>query len=124
MGPFETLLTITGFWLLLYLGPALILTIPVWVLGRHRVTWQWWEFSILVIPFLLFITLDAMRIKGGLGYAMIWGSIYLSGIVPVATLIRVLIGQRLDGTLVASSLLIAACAITILLYLLLPPVID
>lgn len=124
MESLEMLLTIAGLWLLLYLAPALLLTIPIWVLGHHRVKWLWWEFAILVIPYLLFISLDALRIKGGLGYAMILGNIYLSGVVPVAALIRVLVGQRLEGMLVASSLLIAACAFTILLYLLLPPVMD
>src|ERR1700754_898565 len=123
MNPIDIFLSRGGLWIF-YLVPAGVLSIPIWVIGRRRVEWVWWEFSILVLPFFLFISLDAWRIRGGLGWAVITGATYSGGVVPLMALIRVIVGKRINATLMASSLLIAACFIVIVIYMLLPPVLD
>ena len=101
MNPIDIFLSRGGLWIF-YLVPAGVLSIPIWVIGRRRVEWVWWEFSILVLPFFLFISLDAWRIRGGLGWAVITGATYSGGVVPLMALIRVIVGKRINATLMAS----------------------
>lgn len=113
-------LTIFGFVWLFYLVPAGVLSLPLWIGGRRRARWLWWEFSILLLPFLVFVSLHVLQVRGGIGWSLLFGSFYLGCIAPVAALIRVIAGQRVNRLRLASSLLIAACLIAVAVYLLLP----
>jgi len=120
MNPIHIIMSRGGIWHF-YLIPALLLSLPIWILGRRRARWMWWESSILVLPFFLFIALDYWHVKGGLGWTLITGSMYLSGVVPAALLVRVIVGQRANRIRLASILLIVSCLIAVVVYLLLPP---
>ena len=112
--------TVAGFIWLFYLVPAGVLSLPLWIGGRRRARWVWWEFSILLLPFLVFISLDLLRVRARMGWSLPYGALYLSVVVPAAALIRVIVGQWANRVRLASILLTAACVIAIVVYLLLP----
>ena len=106
---------------LLYTVPAAVLSLPFWIFGRFRARWVWWEFSIVFLPYVVFISLQLRHVKGGLGLATLWGLLLLSVIAPVAALVRVVVGERVNRTLMAPGVLIGSCLFAVAFYLLLPP---
>lgn len=105
-----------------YSLPAAVLSLPFWIFGRARARWIWWEFSIVILPYLVFVSMAALNVKGGLGWALLWGTFFLSGIAPIGALLRVVVGERVNRTLMASGVVIGSCLFAVLFYLLLPPV--
>jgi len=105
---------------LIYLLPAILLCLPVWYLGRKRAHFVWWELSVFVLPLVAWlIVFSASKDKtlGNLVEALILGCV-----VPVAMLIRVLVGNRLNRTLVATGLIVLQCGFAILLGKIFPDV--
>ena len=40
---------------LIYLLPAVPLSLPLWYFGRRRAQFMWWEASVLLLPFIIWL---------------------------------------------------------------------
>ena len=118
----ETLATIVVVLIawLIYLLPAVLLCLPICYLGRKRAQFMAWELSVFVLPFIAWLTLFSVskdKTLGNLVEAAIVG-----GAIPIATIIRVLLGKRVNRILVATSLIALQCVFAILLGKMFPDV--
>lgn len=102
-----------------HMGVAALLCLPLLVFGRKRARWQCWEVLVLVIPFWLWATLMLMGGKdksmANLGEAWI-----ISLLIPLAALVRVVVGYRDRQPFYPKLLLLLLCGAAVALYLLMP----
>jgi hypothetical protein len=99
-------------WLIYFLTTGL-LCLPIWYLGRKRAHFVWWELGVFVLPFvawLIVFSLSKDKTLGNLVEVLILG-----GVVAVAMLARVVLGNTANRNLVAAGLLGLQCVIAILL---------
>jgi hypothetical protein len=98
---------------LIYLLPAVLGSLPLWYFGHRRARFMWWELSVLIVPFIIWICfLLSSRAKslGNLVEALVLG-----GAIPIAALLRVLVGRHLNRNLVAVSLITMQSVFAVLL---------
>jgi hypothetical protein len=107
---------------LLYLLPAVPLSLALWYFGRKRAQFKWWELSAFVLPFIVWLVLSALSTKNkGLWSPMV--EVFILGCtVPVAALIRVTVGRAVNRSLMESSLIFMICALAILLGIMIPKI--
>lgn len=103
----------------LYLVPAVVLSLPIWFFGRGRANWMWWEFGILVLPYFVWAMVGVTNIKPK-SIANLEEAAFVGCLVPVALLVRVLVGQKIDRRFMASGMLVALCLAAFLIYWFVP----
>jgi hypothetical protein len=79
-----------------------------------------WELSVFVLPFVAWLILFSVSKDKTLGNLV--EAAILGGAIPIATIIRVLLGKRVNRTLVATSLITLQCVFAILLAKMFPDV--
>ena len=100
---------------LLYLLAAVPLSLAIWYFGRKRVRFTWLELSVLVLPFAIWIGFSNLSSSDkGLGNFMLEPFI-LGGAVPIAALIRVIVGGAVYSKLMVCTLVFVICAVAVLL---------
>jgi hypothetical protein len=105
---------------LMYLLPAVLLSLPIWYLGRKHAQFMWWELSVFVLPFVVWVILFSVskdKTLGNLVEAPILGSL-----TPMVALIRVLVARKRNRILMATSLIGLQCVVAILLARMFPGV--
>ena len=83
-----------------FLGVALVLTLPIVVISRRRVTWRRWEVAAYVLPFWswFWLTASGGRPKSLANLGEI-GDLLVA--LPIVALVRVAIGRRRHEGVVA-----------------------
>jgi hypothetical protein len=101
---------------------AALLSLPVVLLGRHRVCWRRWELLAFVAPFCVWLALPYCLYtpSNAKGWDNLIEPLYFSIAVPVAALVRVAIGKRINETFSAAGLIGVLCIVATLVYLLTP----
>ena len=98
---------------LVILGLALIvetvLTAPIVVFGRRRVTWRSWELLALVLPFCIYTLGMCLFHDLDKGIGNVIEPFFLSLGAPAAALVRVAVGRSIDETICGGLLIIALC---------------
>jgi hypothetical protein len=97
-----------GFLILIWFAhliPLLVVSVPVWFFGRKRVKWNGWDFAIVVLPFAVW---GALMLVSDLGKSVSNGLI-IGWILPIAPIIRVVVGERMNQKKMALGLLVALC---------------
>ena len=107
-----------AFWI-----PFLIPAAPVmglcWFFGRRRVQWFKWEYSLLVVPYLVWLPL--LMIDGGKSLRNATEEpFYLGCGVALACVIRVLVGRESNQKVVALVLFVAVCLLAVGLWAFVP----
>src|SRR5436190_2135590 len=99
-----------------WLASALIagvLSAPVVLLGRKRVSWSWWELCALIVRFLVWAFLMCSELATGKkSLANLGEPFYFSAAVPLAALIRVAVGRRVRESVCAGALLLMLCGVS------------
>jgi hypothetical protein len=49
---------------LYHLMPSLLVSLPIWIWGRHRTTWLWSDFATAVLPFVVWSVLFVLDESG------------------------------------------------------------
>jgi hypothetical protein len=105
---------------LIYLIPAVSLSLPLCLLGRKRARFTWWEAGVFVVPFIVWLVcfqlLPGSRSLGNIVEALILGCV-----IPLGVLIRVILGGN-SNTLVALGVIGLVCALAVLLVAAFPEV--
>ena len=104
---------------LIYLLPAVFLSVPVCLLGHKRAEFRWWEAGAFILPFIVWLVCFAL-LPAGKSLGNIVEALVLGFAVPLGAVIRVIVGARLNRTIVASAVMIGTCAWAALLALLFP----
>jgi len=106
------------FWHVYFLFAA-IPSAPIIYLGRHRAKWHWAEVLVFFAPFWTWVALmfTDMRPKS---LANLIELLYVAVGVPVAALIRVILGRREPLWLYSGVLIALLCALAVILYLTTP----
>jgi nitrate/nitrite transporter NarK len=101
---------------------AFPLSLALWYFGRKRAQFKWWELSAFVLPFIVWLVLSALSSKNkGLWSPMV--EVFILGCtVPVAALIRVIVGRAVNRNLMAGSLLFVICVLAIPLGIMIPKI--
>jgi hypothetical protein len=109
----DILFLIPWTWLLhaVIAGVPLAFIVP---LARKRVHWQWWESSVLFVPYGVFVVLMILDLKPKNPLNM-FDSISIGFAVVVAALLRVVIGARAER-LCAKLLICLLCIFAIIVY--------
>ena len=98
-------------WLyLIYLAPSFITCSLIWFLGRKKVQWFKWEYSILIAPWILYIIslgINYSSTQNAVGY--FFYPFFFGLATPLGPLIRVLLGQRVNQKTVALVTLSVFC---------------
>jgi len=106
---------------LIYLLPAVIPSLLISYLGHRRAQFMWWELSVFVLPFIIWLVVALVSRDKGL-----WGPIVelliLGCTVPAAALIRVIASGAVNRSLMAGSLIFVICALAILLGIMIPKI--
>lgn len=102
--------------------PTAIVTVPIIAMGRRRVDWRFWECSGLVLPFACWgVLMDLAVADLPKSLANVAEPLYFAPAVPIAAMIRILLGRRFPQPVVAGILIALACAAAIAMYFLCPP---
>ena len=104
----------------LHLCGAVLVTLPVWFFGRRRAQWFRWEPIILVAPFAAWMTLSVVDDRGKSLTNMAVEGISLTATIPVAAMIRVALGGRLNRRTLATTLIVLCILAAVLLWALVP----
>jgi hypothetical protein len=116
---FATIVVVLVAWLI-YLLPGVLLCLPICYLGRKRAQFMPWELSVFVLPFTAWLILFSMSKDKTLGNLV--EAAIIGGVIPLAAIIRVLLGKRVNRILLASSLITLQCVFAILLGKMFPDV--
>src|SRR5260370_11892928 len=93
---------------LIYLLPAVPVSLAVSYFGHRRARFRWWELSVLVLPFIVWVVFALSSTDKGLWSPMV--ELFILGCtVPVAALIRVIVGRAVNRSLMAGSLCFVLC---------------
>jgi hypothetical protein len=95
---------------------ALVLSAPLVFLGRKRVHWKLWEMSALVCPYATWLVLFLSRLVPSYELNAIGDSLLIGLSVPVAAVLRVVIGARFAEERLAIALLCALCFVAAGIY--------
>src|SRR5438128_2389668 len=106
---------------LIYLLPAIPVSLAVSYFGHRRARFMWWELSALVLPFIVWVVFALSSKDKGLWSPMV--ELFILGCtVPVAALIRVIVGRAVNRSLMAGSLISVICVLAILLGIMIPKI--
>ena len=106
---------------LIYLLPAVPVSLAVSYFGHRRARFMWWELSALVLPFIVWVVFALSSKDKGLWSSMV--ELFILGCaVPVAALIRVIVSGAVNRSLMAASLIFVICALAILLGIMIPKI--
>jgi len=106
---------------LIYLLPAVPVSLAVSYFGHRRARFTWWELSVLVLPFIVWVVFALSSKDKGLWSPMV--ELFILGCtVPVAALIRAIVGGAVNRSLMAGSLIFVICALAILLGIMIPKI--
>src|SRR5262245_26975389 len=106
--------------LVFYLLPAVPLSLPAWYFGRRRARFRWWELCALVVPLAIWLVLFLVSTQKSLGNLV--EALILGLSVPLAVLIRVVVGKTVPSGVIAGLLLILLCSVAVLLGTMYPKV--
>ena len=99
--------------LFFYLLPAVPLSLPAWYFGRRRTRFMWWELSVFIMPLAIWLLLFLVSTKKSLGNLV--EALILGLSVPLAALVRVVVGKTVPSRVMAGLLLILLCGVAVLL---------
>jgi hypothetical protein len=118
----DTLIFIPFIWLA-HAAIACILSAPIIYFSRKRVHWQRWESLALVIPFAIFslLMLSHFVTKNALN---MFDAITIGFAVPIAALVRVIVGVRIEEEFTSGALMFFLCVIAFVVYFSTPIVRD
>src|SRR5260370_23188626 len=106
---------------LISLLPAVPVSRAVSYFGHRRARFRWWELSVLVLSFIVWVVFALSSTDKGLWSPMV--ELFILGCtVPVAALIRVIVGRAVNRTLMAGSLISVICVLAILLGIMIPKI--
>jgi len=98
-----------------------ILSAPVIFFGRQRAHWKLWELLAFVLPFLVWTLLMCSQLSAGKkSLANLGEPIFFDLAIPVAALVRVGIGRRLNENVCAGILIGLVCAIAVVVFFVIP----
>ena len=103
----------------LYLVPLLLVAGPVWFFGRKRVRWNRWDFAIVLLPLAVW-SVATMVNDTGKSLSNFVEALWLGCVVPLAPIIRVVVGERGNQKLVALGLLVGVCLVAMGLWAFMP----
>jgi len=106
--------------LVFYLLPAVPLSLPAWYFGRRRARFMWWELSAFVLPLAVWLVLFLVSPQKSLGNLI--EALILGLSVPLAVLIRVVVGKLVPSGIMAGLLMIFLCSVAVLLGTMYPKV--
>jgi hypothetical protein len=93
---------------LFYLASLLVVAIPAWSFGRKRVKWNLWDFAVVIFPFVAWwSTLCPTKSNTNVFIE----SLMLGGIASVASVLRVVVSERINEKALAAVLLAALCVL-------------
>src|ERR1700686_5447722 len=115
-----TIILLVVAWLI-YLLPAVPVSLAISYFGYRRARFMWWELSAFVLPFIVWLILSVFSKDKGLWSPMV--ELFILGCtVPVAALIRVIVSSAVNRSLMAGSLIFVICALAILLGSMIPKI--
>ena len=121
MGEAATIIVAVVVAWLIYLLPAVILSLPACYFGRRRTKFAWWELSAFVLPFVVWLVLSVFSKDKGLWSPLV--EVFILGCtVPAAALMRVIVGNSINRSLMAGLLLFVICVVAVLLGTLFPKI--
>jgi len=120
MGETVAIIAIVVIAWMIYLLPSVPVSLPLWYFGHRRAAFHWWELSAFVLPFIAWLVSFALAKDKGLGNIV--EALILGCSVPVAALVRVIVGRAVNRGLVAGSLMFLICIAAILLGTLYPKI--
>ena len=103
------------FWFL-HLVPAAGIATPIWFLGKSRVRWFKWEYSILVVPYTLWAILLLYDSTDKTLANVNAEALALGLVVPMVPMVRLAIGQRVSPRAVALVGILAVSMVGVLLW--------
>ena len=105
---------------LVFLAPALIGSLPIWIFGKGRAHWFKWEIiCILTVPFLVWICLYLVATIRGSNKSvsnMIWEAVALGCSIPLAELLRLLLVGQFEQEHTAIGAVIFVCIVTAVIW--------
>ncbi len=105
---------------IIYVLPGVLLLLPLWYWGRKRARFMWWELSVFILPFIIWLCFFLRAKDKSLGNFV---EAFILGVaVPVAALIRIIIGSNLNRSFLAAGLMFLICAVAVLLGTMFPEV--
>jgi hypothetical protein len=103
----------------IYLMPFLPVAGMIWFFGRRRVQWNRWDFSMVVLPSAVWITLLMVDATGKRMPNLI-EILYVGCAAVLAPIVRVMVGGRGDQPLTAWGLMVTVCLAAIGLWAFVP----
>jgi len=104
----------------IHAGIGLLPSAPIVYLGRHRVTWHWWDLLAAVTPFadwsILMLIGDAGKSMSNFALEPMCFALPL----PLAAIARVLIGKAIDERVTSTCITTALTAIAAAVYWFVP----
>lgn len=104
-----------AFWLP-FLVPAVPVAAICWFFGRRRVTWFKWEYTIIIVPYLIWVLFIMIEDKGKSLSNAVAEPFYLGCGVALACVARVVIGKKWKERTLAVSLFAAICLLGVALW--------
>lgn len=108
-------------WFFYHFIPAVLLSSPFWIWGRHRAQWMWWEFSILIVPYFVWVSMFYIHDRGK-DIPNIVEMFWLGCALGLAAIIRVAIASYVNRKIVASILIVVYCVAAIILWEVVAPI--
>ena len=105
---------------LAFLIPAAPSAAACWFFGRRRVTWLKWEYTLLLVPYLIWLLLVMIQDKGKSLSNVAAEPFYLGCGVALACVVRVVIGRKWKEETLAAWLFAACCLSAIALWAFMP----
>jgi len=104
-----------------HLGFALVPSLPVIWLGRRRVAWRRIELLVFVLPFAIWFGLMLSPISlGRKTLANLGEPLFFAITIPIAVLLRVVIGRRFSERVCSRLLITAVCLVAVGVFLFTP----
>ncbi|KQC14307.1 MAG: hypothetical protein APR63_14600 [Desulfuromonas sp. SDB] len=104
---------------LLHLIPVLLISSPIWFFARKRVKWTIWDFLIVILPFLIWVSC-LITYSEGKSLSNLVEGIWLGWVVPLATVIRMVVGDRVNQKKLSIILLAVLCGVGVALWKFMP----
>ncbi len=105
---------------LIHVGIAAALSAPIVFFGRKRVHWRSWELLTLVLPFCTWLCLDQSELSLGKSLANLGEPFFFSLAIPVAALVRVAVGTKVNEKIFAGVLIAVLCGVAAAVFFVVP----
>jgi uncharacterized membrane protein len=106
---------------LLHAGIGGLLSAPIVFFGRKRVHWKLWELAAFVLPYCTWMVLLFLGATPSKTLANLVEPLLIGAVIPLAALVRALIGVRITESLSAGTLVGVLCGIAAGLAMFTPP---